>query len=250
MSVLSDGAFKLFVWLCLEADRRSGSIKATQRELARAVGKSRRAVGGYVRELEAKGICKVEPGTNQYGPTCFQVTDEYWPYHRAGGSQLDQHEASPARQASLPSGCEIREPREPYTGSSDYLEQVRRSFLGLGCTTESFGESDEQLARELHRRGVTIEVVEDALLLGAVRKHISWLNNGESAPIGSLKYFEGLVREVSEQTWPRGYREYLRQKKAKLAEIWKVEGRSKRAINSSEQSDGRSGRRASAGAKR
>ena len=223
MSRLSDGAFKLFVWLCLEADRRSGSTRATQRELARAIGKSRRAVGTYIRELDAKAICKVEAGTNQHDPTCFQISEEYWPYHR-----VEQQEVESS------SDYQTRETPEPNNGSNGYVEQVRRSFIGLGCAKECFDEADARLAKELYQRGVPLDSVEDALLLGAVRKYLSWLNNGESAPIGSLKYFEGLLREVSEQPWPREYRDYLRQKKAKLGQIWAKEAASKRLINSSE----------------
>jgi len=43
--MLSDGAFKLFAHLCLEADRRTGRFEAVHAELAKAVGKSRRIVG-------------------------------------------------------------------------------------------------------------------------------------------------------------------------------------------------------------
>lgn len=48
---LSDGAFKLFAHLCLEADRRTGRCEAVHAELAKAVGKSRRIVGKYIAEL-------------------------------------------------------------------------------------------------------------------------------------------------------------------------------------------------------
>ena len=39
LRTLSDGAFKLFAHLCLEADRRTGCYEAVQAELARAIGK-------------------------------------------------------------------------------------------------------------------------------------------------------------------------------------------------------------------
>ncbi len=53
LATLSDGAFKLFSYLCLEADRRTGRYEAVQAELAKAIGKSRRIVGKYVEELES-----------------------------------------------------------------------------------------------------------------------------------------------------------------------------------------------------
>ena len=49
---LSDGAFKLFVHLSLQANRRTGRVTATHKELPAALGKSKRVVGTYVAELE------------------------------------------------------------------------------------------------------------------------------------------------------------------------------------------------------
>ena len=56
LMLLSDGAFRLFSFLCLEADRHTGRHQATQKELAGALGKSKRILGNYVAELQAKGI--------------------------------------------------------------------------------------------------------------------------------------------------------------------------------------------------
>lgn len=41
LTVLSDGAFKLFAYVTLGADRRTGRYQATQTDLARVLGKSR-----------------------------------------------------------------------------------------------------------------------------------------------------------------------------------------------------------------
>src|SRR5215472_5339200 len=80
---LSDGGFKLFVWLCLQAKCETGMIEASHSDLARALGKSKRAVGRWTAELDAKAVCKVEPGRNQHDRTRFQICDPYWPYHRS-----------------------------------------------------------------------------------------------------------------------------------------------------------------------
>ena len=53
LRTLSNGAFRLFAYLCLEADRQTGCFEAAQGELANAIGKSRRIVGKYIEELEA-----------------------------------------------------------------------------------------------------------------------------------------------------------------------------------------------------
>jgi hypothetical protein len=81
-ALLSDGAFKLFFHICLEADRRTGTLQATHKELAAALKKSKRAIGTYVAELESKAICSVHHGTNQFAATTFKIADSYWPYHR------------------------------------------------------------------------------------------------------------------------------------------------------------------------
>jgi hypothetical protein len=62
LSLLSDRAFKLFAYLSLQVNRRTGRMTATHKELAAALGKSKRVVGTYVAELEAKEVCKVLSG--------------------------------------------------------------------------------------------------------------------------------------------------------------------------------------------
>jgi hypothetical protein len=39
-TLLSDAAFKLFVWVCLHADRQSGILPAAANDLARVLGKT------------------------------------------------------------------------------------------------------------------------------------------------------------------------------------------------------------------
>jgi hypothetical protein len=38
LSLLSDGAFKLFMWVCLNADRGLGAIRIEPGEIARVLG--------------------------------------------------------------------------------------------------------------------------------------------------------------------------------------------------------------------
>ena len=70
VTALSDGAFKLFAYICLEADRRTGRLLMTQTELAQALGKStadhrcvRRRTPGSRRLLR-----RDRTGTNSHGP--------------------------------------------------------------------------------------------------------------------------------------------------------------------------------------
>jgi hypothetical protein len=204
LQTLSDGAFKLFAHLCLEADRRTGRFEATQAELAKAIGKSRRIVGKYVEELESNEVCMVRSGRNQHARTTFEIRDKYWPYRRT-------QEAGDANDP-LPDA---------------YVSAIKNCFLAIGCTVGKFSARDTQFAQDLQRRGFSLETVQDALHIGAVRKYVSWLNGGSPQPIGSLAYFSALVSETQEQTLPAGYREYLQEKVVKLARAWARESSKK-----------------------
>ena len=197
LQTLSDGAFKLFAHLCLEADHRTGRHEAVQSELARTIGKSRRIVGKYVEELEHKGVCTIQRGRNQYVRTCFEIRDQYWPYRRVHDLQSN---ASHERNA--------------------FVDAIRDRFVSLGCTTGKFSSRDACLARDWQQRGIPLNVAQDALLMGACRKYSSWFNSGPTEPIGSLAYFESLIAEMQERPLPAGYDTYLRTKIVQLAGAW------------------------------
>jgi len=192
LRLLPDGSFKLFAHLSLEADRRTGRVQATQKELAAALNKSKRAIGIYATDLRQKGVCSIWPAKNQYSKTTFEICDDYWPYQR-----------------------------EPWVEKElgGYVAAIRESFIALGCTIGMFGPGDVRTAENFERRGIPLETVQDAMLMGACRKYASWLDGGESAPVGSLAYFEALVAEMQHQPLPPGYREYLNMQVKKLALI-------------------------------
>lgn len=194
MTLLSDGAFRLFVYLCLESNRRNGRFLATQKELAGALGKSKRAIGAYVSELEAEGICLVHSGKNQFARTTFEISEAYWPYHRPADAIESDQEA--------------------------YVESVRECFLGLGCANGKFGAAEVAAARNLQRQGIPLGVVEDAMFLGASRKYMSWFEGNALDRIQSLTYFNEVITEIQEKPFTPGYSAYLRKKVRELAESW------------------------------
>jgi len=222
---LSDGAFKLFAWLCLEAERESGRIQATHKELSRALGKSKRAVGGYVAELEAKGMCRVEGGTNQHAPRRFEICEDYWPYQRVAQSMRGQALADDAeRDASAKCGegaTQVR-PKGSAEELEEYVGTIREWFIRIGCGKGSFNAADGRYAGQLQQRGVRLGTVESALLVGEARKYESWLNGGGGSPISSLRYFEPLIAEVeqSAEAFSGEYKKYLRGKITKSAGDW------------------------------
>ena len=195
LGLLSDGAFRLFAHICLEADRRTGRFKTTHKELATALGKSKRAIGTYVAELESKGVCLLKPGKNQFATTVFEITDTYWPYRRANN------------------GPELAEQQV-------YVNSVRENFLRIGCTSGHFGASDMVLALKMYQRGIPLTVIEDAILMGACRKYISWLEGQALEPIQSFSYFLSLIDEIQEKPLPPGYSEHLRRKVKQLIRTW------------------------------
>lgn len=196
LSILSDGAFKLFVYVSLEADRGTGCYQATQTELARVLGKSRRIIGKYIAELEAKGICSTNPAKNQHAQNTFEILDDYWPYDR-----------SPIGDLNL-------------KAEDAYVASIRDSFLATGCTLGTFGTADVKMARALRESGVSLELVQQALLLGACRKYSSWLNGRPSQPIASLYYFKPLISEIQEQPLSPRVREHLQCKVGQLSRMW------------------------------
>ena len=58
LKLLSEGAFKLFAFVCLHADRPSGRLDFDRKELARCLGKSRSTLSRQLLELDYVGICK------------------------------------------------------------------------------------------------------------------------------------------------------------------------------------------------
>src|SRR6516225_9798005 len=75
LRLLSDGAFKLYIHLCLTADRSSGRVQADHADLAKALGKSRRSVVVYLEELRRLGVCKTQPARNQHGQGQIEICE-------------------------------------------------------------------------------------------------------------------------------------------------------------------------------
>jgi hypothetical protein len=196
--LLSDGAFKLFFHIALEADNRTGCVETTFKTLADDLHKSKRSIGIYAAELHNKGICRVQPGENQYCRTRFEILDDYWPYVRKNDAET--------------------------AGSNAYIAAIREAYLALECTVNGFNSADIQTAAELEKGRIPLETVMDALLLGAVRKYSSWLDGKKSDLIGSLKYFKNLVSEIEKKPLPAGYSEYLKKKTRALSDRCRDKG--------------------------
>jgi hypothetical protein len=83
LPLLSDGAFRLYIHLCLTADRSSGQVQADHADLAKALGKSRRSVVVYLEERRRQGVCETRPARNQHDQGEIEICDAFRPYERA-----------------------------------------------------------------------------------------------------------------------------------------------------------------------
>lgn len=167
VQLLSDATFKLFVWLCLHAERSRGVLAATPVELARALSKQEDDIQRALEELEWQGVCA------RSAEGVIEIRDRFWPYQRSSDSPRDE-----ARR---------------------YVAEVKRLFLQRRCVQSSFTAADEKLALSLYHRGISLLQVERAILLGAVRKYAAVLQNGQGSPISSLHYFTNLFEEVQQE---------------------------------------------------
>lgn len=192
--LLSDGAFKLYVHVCLKADRHTGRLSATADELAQAMTRAPTAVVKNLDELEACTVCRVI--RNGGSQLVLEIRDRFWPYQR-------QQAAGCAPELEL-----------------EFVQKVRGLFLTPACVQASFSPADEKIATGLHRRGVSLEQITRAILLGCARKYVSMINAGSRTPITSLQYFADVVDEVRESAIPESYWEPLRAKVTRLEQMW------------------------------
>lgn len=193
LTILSDGAFKLYVYTCLRAGRHTGCLRATVDELARAMTRAPSTIAMNLDELEEYAVCCV--ARDEGSMFMLEICDRFWPYQR----QRPLGRSGP---------------------EGEFVQKVRGLFLAPACVQVSFSAADEKLALNLYRRGVSMEQITRAILLGCARKYVAMLNAGARTPIASLQYFADIVEEVRESTIPESYWEPLRAKVTRMEQQW------------------------------
>jgi hypothetical protein len=196
LELLSDGAFKLYIFLCLNADRHSGRMVWASLEVANPLRRDCQSVNDSLEELYRKKVCLRRDA--EAGRISVEIYDGFWPYQKA--------------------------PVEEFGVDLDhYVEQVRQRMLKPACVRSRFSPSDERLAIELYRRGVTLAHLQRAIWLGCARKYISLLNAEEYTPrlISSLYYFNTLVEEVVQTSGREEYWQHVEHKLCGLEAMWK-----------------------------
>jgi hypothetical protein len=197
LMLLSDGAFKLFALLCLEAERPSGRLAFHQAEIARKLGKSRRSIGAYLNELQQKEICQITSGVNQYDSNILQISDQYWPYE----ADSSENPESSSEEAA-------------------YLKEIEKFYSSRPVVRFTLSEADRCLARKWFRQSIDLGYIEQAILLGCGRKYVSWLNGQNGEPIGSLYYFDPILQEVLSQPLSKDYCNFNRLQVNRIEKRW------------------------------
>ena len=188
LALLPDPVFRLYMYLCLNADRHTGKFVVDPADLARPLRRERLAIEGYLDELVTHGVCHRRASV-------VEICDRFWRYQkRLAATQED-------RQV-------------------EYVWSVREAFLEPACVCSTFTPADEKLAADLCRRGVRLEILRRAIWLGCARKYIAMLNGQPPGPIASLGYFIALLEEVARAPVTDGYWEHVRQKMETLERQW------------------------------
>lgn len=194
---LSDGAFKVFAHVCLNAPRASGELAFRQAELAHSLGKSRSALARHLTELKDKGVCTVRHAPNQHRRSRLRVRTRFWPYRRE----------------------DLGAPPVP-SATTAYIDSVRQAFLKPACIQADFGPDDQRLAAQWHRDRIPLETVRRAIHLGCVRKSCSIIDHPQSQPIRSLRYFRGVLQEVRELSVSDSFWDYVEVSLRRLERRW------------------------------
>jgi len=94
----------------------------------------------------------------------------------------------------------------------EYIRQVLEAYRHTPGTMGTVRRPDRMLAAQLFQRGVSVQVIENALVLAAARRLI---RRADAPPLGtvrSLAYFLPVIEEVLELRVSPDYYQYLRHK--------------------------------------
>jgi hypothetical protein len=187
MTLLSDGAFKLYLHLCLQAERHTGRVVLHAAAWAQALGKDPAWIEACLGELYRNHVCEGGGGV--------EICDRFWPYEKQAGGAAGAPKA-------------------------EFVRQVRAAFLKPACVRSVFTAADEKLALSLYRREVSLEQVRRAVWLGCARKYVAMLNGQTQQLITSLAYFASLIEEVRQPQIPASYWDHVRQRMEGMEKRW------------------------------
>jgi hypothetical protein len=196
INTLTDGAFKVFMHVCLNAERKTGILHTTQVELARNLKKSHGTIRKYLVEMEGSGITRNSFSNSPRTRGSVQISPPYWPYESEGAYQPDD-------------------------GADRFVSEIRTMLQERACIRSSFSTADEVLARQWFDAAVPLEQIRQAILLGCARKYVAWRNNPSiQGPISTLRYFAPILEEIAKQKLDPDYWEFLRGRIQRHEKLW------------------------------
>lgn len=101
---------------------------------------------------------------------------------------------------------------DPNSDPAAYVAAVLTLYVDLPDTPLRASVPDQRQARLWFDRGVSLEVVETALLLACLRRTVRPTDAPPLPRIRSLAYFQPVIEELLEHPVPGGYLQYLRLK--------------------------------------
>jgi hypothetical protein len=99
----------------------------------------------------------------------------------------------------------------------EYTRQVLEAYRKTPGTMGTVRRADRLLAEQLYRRGLSLKVIENALVLAATRRLIRPPDAPPLGTIRSLAYFLPVIEEVLDLRVSPDYFNYLRHKLARTA---------------------------------
>jgi hypothetical protein len=94
----------------------------------------------------------------------------------------------------------------------EYIRQVLDAYRKTPGTMGTVRRPDRMLAAQLYQRGVSVNVVENALVLAAARRLMRPTDAPPLGTIRSLAYFLPVIEEVLDLHVSSDYFQYLRHK--------------------------------------
>jgi hypothetical protein len=102
-------------------------------------------------------------------------------------------------------------------GQEEYIRQVLEAYRKTPGTMGTVRRADRMLAAQLYQRGLSVRVIENALVLAAARRLIRPADATPLGPIRSLAYLLPVIEEVLELRVSPDYFQYLRHKLERIA---------------------------------
>jgi len=189
LEILSAEAFRLYLYLCLHAERQTGRAVWDAESAAHLFPCRSEEASGAMAELCQRQVCVPS------GDATVEITDRFWPYEKPLLT-------------------------EPGPGLARYIEQARHILHRPACVRASFSAADQRLAADFYQRGITLTQLERAIWLGCARKYMALLKGQPPMLITSLHYFIGLVDEVAAAKVADSYWLHVQRKAEQLERRW------------------------------